>query len=98
MYCGDTGDAATEHLAGLWHLQTYHAGKTKTTDRSLEILGSMASLEHLEFWEHTGLTHAVLAHLARLPKLREISLDGLPGATREVFALFPPGVRVHYSG
>ncbi|MGH9833550.1 MAG: hypothetical protein ACRD9Y_11070, partial [Blastocatellia bacterium] len=41
MYCRDTGDAATEHIAGLSKLKTYYAGATKITDRSLEILGRM---------------------------------------------------------
>lgn len=98
MYCRDTGDAATEHIAGLSRLQTYYAGKTRITDGSLEILGRMASLEHLEFWQCAGLTNAGAAHLAGLPRLREISFDGLPNVTREAVALFPAHVRVTYSG
>jgi hypothetical protein len=98
MYCRETGDAATEHIAGLSRLKTYYAGQTRITDRSLEILGRMASLERLEFWQCAGLTDAGVAHLAGLPRLREIGLDGLPGVTREVAALFPAHVRVNYSG
>jgi hypothetical protein len=98
MYCQDTGDAATEHIAGLSRLKTYYAGKTRITDRSLEILGRMATLERLEFWQCAGLTDAGVAHLAALPQLREIGLDGLPNVTREAVALFPAHVRVNYSG
>jgi hypothetical protein len=98
MYCRETGDAATEHVAGLSRLKTYYAGKTRITDRSLEILGRMGSLERLEFWQCAGLTDAGMAHLAALPRLREISLDGLPNVTREAVALFPADVRVNYSG
>ena len=97
MYCQDTGDAATEHIAGLSRLKTYYAGKTRITDRSLEILGRMASLERLEFWQCAGLTDAGIAHLAGLPRLREISLEGLPNVTREALAFFPAHVRVNYS-
>ena len=97
MYCRDTGDAATEHIAGLSRLQTYYAGMTKITDRSLEILGRMTSLEVLEFWECTGLTNAGVAHLARLPHLREVSLGGLPNVTGQALALFPAHVRVKLS-
>ena len=79
-------------------LKTYYAGMTRITDRSLEILGKLSSLERLEFWECAGLTDAGIAHLAGLPRLREISLDGLPGVTREVLSLFPGHVRVNYSG
>src|SRR5262249_11886896 len=35
MYCRDTGDAATEHIAGLSSLKHYYAGRTQITDRSL---------------------------------------------------------------
>ena len=58
MYCRDTTDAATEHIAGLSKLKTYYAGQTKITDRSLEILSHMPSLEKLEFWNCAGITNA----------------------------------------
>jgi hypothetical protein len=98
MYCRETGDAATEHIAGLSRLKTYYAGMTRITDRSLDILGRMESLERLEFWQCAGITDAGVANLAGLPRLREITLDGLPGVTREAVALFPAHVRVNYSG
>jgi hypothetical protein len=94
MYCRDTGDAATEHIAGLSRLKTYYAGKTGITDRSLEILGRMTSLENLEFWQCAGLTDTGVAHLAGLPRLREIGFDGLPNVTRQAVSLFPAHVRV----
>jgi hypothetical protein len=96
MYCRDTGDAATEHLTGLTKLKTYYAGKTKITDRSLEILGELDSLEKLEFWECGGITNAGVAHLAGLPRLREIEFGASPGVTREAIGLFSPNVRVSY--
>ncbi|MBI4421446.1 MAG: hypothetical protein HY560_11535 [Gemmatimonadetes bacterium] len=97
MYCRDTGDIATGHIAGLSRLETYYAGLTRITDRSLEILGQIHSLEKLEFWQTAGVTDAGLPFLARLPRLREISLDGLPNVTRRGAAVFPTHVRVHYS-
>ncbi len=98
MYCRDTGDAATEHIAGLPNLKSYYAGETRITDRSPEILGRMDSLEKIEFWNCPGLTDAGVAHLARLPKLREIAMDNLSGVSRAVLKLFPPHVRVRMSG
>lgn len=92
MYCRETGDAATEHIAGL-KLKKYYAGQTKITDRSLEILGRMDSLERLEFWDCSGITNAGVAHLTRLPRLREIVL-GAPNVTRDAHALFPAHVQV----
>jgi hypothetical protein len=54
-YYRDTGDAATERIAGLTGLKTCYAGKTRITDRSLEILGRMLSLEKIVFGECGGL-------------------------------------------
>jgi hypothetical protein len=96
MYCRETGDEATAHIAVLG-LKLYYAGMTRITDRSLETLGRMQSLERLEFWQCAGITNAGVAHLAGLPRLREIALDGCPGVTRDAVALFPPGVRVKRS-
>lgn len=97
MYCRETGDAATAHIAGLTALKSYYAGKTQITDRSLEILAGMPSLERLEFWQCAGVTNLGVARLASLPGLRELSLQGMPGITREAMASFPAGVRVNYS-
>jgi hypothetical protein len=95
MYCRDTGDAATEEIAGL-DLEIYYAGKTRITDRSLEILGRMDSLESIELWEIAGITDAGIAPLAKLPHLREISVEDSPNVTRRGMSVFPPRVRVIY--
>ena len=95
MYCRDTGDLATEHIAGL-RLKYYYAGKTKITDRSLEILGRMTSLEKIELWQTAGVTDVGMAALARLPRLREIGISDLPRVTRRGLGVFPPRVRVDY--
>ena len=97
MYCRDTTDAATEHIASLSKLKTYYAGQTKITDRSLEILSRMASLEKLEFWNCSGITNTGVARLVALPALREISLDGCRQVTPESIAVFPAHVRATYS-
>jgi hypothetical protein len=96
MYCRETTDAATEHVAGLRLLQ-YYAGLTKITDRSLEIMGRMPTLERIEFYECNGITDAGLVFLAALPRLREIHMDGLPGVTHTGTRVFPAHVRVKYS-
>lgn len=96
MYCRDTTDAATEHIAGLG-LKYYYAGLTQITDRSLEILGRMSSLEQVDLYECAGVTDAGLTYLAGLPRLREVHLDGLPGVTLEGTRVFPERVHVYYS-
>jgi hypothetical protein len=96
MYCRETGDIATEHIAGL-QLKYYYAGLTQITDRSLEILGRMQSLEQVEFYECNGITDAGLVFLAALPRLREVALDSLPRVTLQGTRVFPGRVRVRYS-
>ena len=95
MYCRDTTDVATEHIAGL-QIKTYYAGLTKITDRSLQILGGMLSLESIELYETKGVTDAGLVYLAGLPRLREIHLGELPNVTLAGTKIFPPHVRVNY--
>ena len=97
MYCRDTTDAATEQVAGLSKLRTYYAGQTQITDRSLEILSGMASLELLEFWNCAGLTDEGAALLARLPRLREVAFDSCRHVTHDVTTLFASGVRARWS-
>ncbi len=96
MYCRETTDAATEHVAAL-QLKYYYAGLTQITDRSLEVLGGMASLEQVELYECRGVTDAGLPFLAALPRLREVALDSLPGVTLTGTRVFAPSVRVRYS-
>ena len=96
MYCRDTTDIATEHIARL-QLNYYYAGLTQITDRSLEVLGRMPSLEQVELYECKGVTDAGLVFLAGLPRLREVHLDGLPGVTLQGTRVFRGNVRVKYS-
>jgi hypothetical protein len=77
MYCRDTTDVATEHIKDL-KIRSYYAGQTKITDRSLEILGGMPSLEHLEFWQCEEISDNGVPFLAALPKLRSVQFTGCP--------------------
>jgi hypothetical protein len=95
MYCRETTDAATEHIAAL-RLKYYYAGLTLITDRSLEILGRMDSLEQVELFECKGVTNAGLMHLAALPRLRGVELCTLPGVTLEGARAFSKHVKVKY--
>jgi hypothetical protein len=57
----------------------------------------MTSLEQIEFYETKGITNVGVAHLAALPRLREVAFDSVPGVTLEGTRVFPPAVRVRYS-
>jgi hypothetical protein len=96
MYCRETGDRATEHIAQLPKLKQYYAGKTRITDRSLEILSHMPSLEKIELWECGAITDKGIAALAKLPRLRALTVHGSPGVTAAVESMFPPDVVVDY--
>ena len=96
MYCRETTDVATEHIAGL-QLRYYYAGLTQITDRSLEILGRMTSLEQIEFYECLHVTDAGLAFISKLPRLRQFDVSGSPGVTLEGTRVFPSSVTVRYS-
>jgi hypothetical protein len=96
MYCSETGDAATAHVAGL-RLKTYYAGGTQITDRSLEILGRMSTLERIQLHACQRVTDAGLRHLAALPHLRQVIVEGSRNVTRGGLSAFGPQVRVSYS-
>jgi Leucine-rich repeat (LRR) protein len=93
MYCRDTTDLATEHIAGLPHLKKYFASYTRITNRSMEILSKMTSLESISFYGCAGVTNAGVAALAGLPRLREVKVSG-PQITSECEKAFPASVRV----
>lgn len=95
MYCRETGDRATEHIAPLPKLRKYFASYTRITDRTPEILSGIASLEEVEIVGCPGVTDAGVARLARLPRLREVGVSGQQISSSVVEA-FPPGVRVRW--
>lgn len=96
MYCRDTTDVATAHIANL-SIRYYYAGLTQITNESLAILGRMPALEQAEFYECRRITDEGLPKLAALPTLKEVHLDSCPGVTLAGTRVFPPHVRVKYS-
>ncbi|MGC4045969.1 MAG: hypothetical protein QM758_19425 [Armatimonas sp.] len=98
MYCRETTDAATEHLTGLANLRTYYAGMTRITDRSLEVLAQLDTLESLHFWQVADITDAGVTGLARLPKLKKLVVEGSAEVSHSVGDAFPARVKVEISG
>lgn len=96
MYCRDTGDVATQNIAGLSRLKSHYAGATQITDQSLELLGRMLSLESIEFYECSSISNRGIGLLALLPRLREITVGGSPSVTREGMSVFPVSIRANY--
>jgi hypothetical protein len=95
MYCRNTGDIATGHIAGLAKLKSYYAGATQITDRSLATLAGMSSLEKIEFHECKGITDEGVVLLAGLPRLRNLTIGGSPNVSRAGTAAFRADVHVN---
>ena len=93
MYCRDTTDAATEHLGGLTALRSYFNSYTTITNRTPELLSRLDSLERVTFDNCHRLTDAGIAHLARLPRLAHLRVNGR-GVTPAVRAAFAVTVDV----
>ena len=96
MYCRDTTDVATSHLVKMPRLKKYHAGYTLITDRSLELLSQIKSLEEISFEGCKFITDAGIPFLTTLPRLRELSIGGCPKVTRSGVTGFASDVRVNY--
>lgn len=95
MYCRDTTDAATEHIAHL-HLRRYFNSYTTITDRTPALLSAMDSLEAVTFSACNGLPDEGVAQLARLPRLRSLDASGLQ-LTASLASRFPASVVVRVS-
>ena len=97
IYCRETTDTATQHIASLPRLKKYFASYNRITDRTPEILSRMDSLEDVTFDSCAGLSNVGIATLGRLPRLRELRIESMPRVTADVATAFPPSVRVRYS-
>ena len=95
MYCSDTSDAATEHIMALPNLRKYFASYTQITDRTLELLSQINSLEEITIYGCPGLTNAGVVALARLPRLRTLKITG-PKLTSACASVFPPNVDTQF--
>jgi hypothetical protein len=90
-------DAAIEHIHGLSTLKWIEIPGVDISDRTLEVLATMPSLETIGLHECRGITAAGLASLTRLPRLRELRLN-LPRVRRDELPEFPARVRVFVRG
>jgi hypothetical protein len=96
MYCRDTTDIATSHLVRLPALRRYFASYTQITDETPRLLSRVDSLEAVTFSDCAGISDDGVAALARLPRLKVLSVSGR-GVTAAAAARFPKGVTVRFS-
>ncbi len=97
MYCRETGDVATSHITGLANLKKYFASYTRATDRTLQFLAGIPSLESIDLSAIPGMTNAGVAALTALPRLRFLRLSGMQHVDLERVRSFSPTVRVELS-
>lgn len=97
MYCRETSDEATSHITALEGLRSYYASYTQITDRTPALLSTIASLESVELHGCHSLTNTGVLSLARLPRLRELVLSGMPGVTSAGMSRMPASVNVRVS-
>ena len=90
-------DAATRHIATLPHLRTLSAANSAITDRSLEILAHIPSLQALDLHDCPGITDAGIASLSALPQLTTLVVYGCPHVTPMGTATLPSTVQVKRS-
>jgi hypothetical protein len=93
----DATDTAIAHIAELSTLKHVALASTAITDRALEVLATLTSLEKIDLRDGRGVTGRGLARLAALPSLRAVSLGALPHVTRADLSPFPPQVRITFS-
>jgi RNA polymerase sigma factor (sigma-70 family) len=94
MYCPEMTDVATAHIRSL-ALKAYRVWSSQITDRSLEILGQMNSLEHLLFY-NCEITDRGLAAIVNLPNLKDVALERLGKVTETGIGCFPSRVQIKY--
>jgi hypothetical protein len=97
MYCRETGDVATSHLATLPNVRRYFASYTYATDRTPALLAAMPALEAATLHGIPGITNAGIEALGRSASLRSLSLAGMQHVTTEVAHLLPARVRLDYT-
>jgi hypothetical protein len=95
MYCRDTSDVATEQIVHLPKLKNYVASYARITDRSMELLSQISSLEDICFYGCPAVTDAGVKALARLPHLRRLDASG-PQITSACAAAFPMSVQTRF--
>lgn len=97
MYCRETGDEATSHIARLPNVRKYLNTYTRITDQTPELLATMTSLERIELASCPGVTNDGIASLGALPNLTELRLSGMQNVTRTALASLPARIHVGYS-
>jgi hypothetical protein len=68
-------DAVKGILAGVPHLRQLFLKDTQTTDECLAAISRLHRLERLYCWNAVQVTDAGLAHLRKLPKLKDVHLS-----------------------
>jgi len=107
MYCqritqdgrriNNTGDQSTEYFcAHATKLRAYNIWLSDITDRSLELLSGMQSIESLLFYDCPKITDSGVRSLAAAPRLKSIDLQENPNVTPAALSDFDRSVQVNF--
>ncbi|MCI0681104.1 MAG: DUF1559 domain-containing protein [Gemmataceae bacterium] len=75
------GDAAIQAVAGLKSLEELHVSECGTTDAGVRLLEAMPWLTHLGIRQEGRLTDAAIGSIAKLKRLKHLSLTSYVGST-----------------
>ena len=92
----DTDDTATEYITSLSELAKYNIWTTQITDRSLEILSKMDSLQDILLQKCNKVTDEGLGKLQRLLLLRSLRLMQCQELTEKGIGVFGEDVQVNF--
>jgi hypothetical protein len=88
------GGAAIRHLVGLKSLRELYVNHCGTTDAGVGLLEAMPQLTHLELYAEARLTDSALVSIAKLKRLKHLSLDSYAGTEQGWMRFSKEGTRL----
>src|SRR5262249_17989631 len=88
------GDTAIRHLVGLKSLRELHVNHCGTTDAGVGMLEAMPQLTHLDLYAEARLTDSALVSIAKLKRLKHLSLDSYVGTEQGWMRFSKEGTRL----
>jgi beta-lactamase regulating signal transducer with metallopeptidase domain len=88
------GDTAIRHLVGLKSLRELHVNHCGTTDAGVGLLEAMPQLTHLALYAEARLTDSALVSIAKLKRLKHLSLDSYVGTEQGWMRFSKEGTRL----
>jgi beta-lactamase regulating signal transducer with metallopeptidase domain len=88
------GDMAIQQLIGLKSLRELHLNHCGTTDAGVGLLEAMPQLTHVELYAEARLTDSALVSIAKLKRLKHLSLNSYVGTEQGWMRFSKEGTRL----